>query len=326
MSPVEGLVADALDRRRLFQEMVQHLSPPRRTLPPRLFYDARGAELFEAITRLEEYYPTRTETGILADCLPRVAELVGPGARVVEPGSGSGEKARTLLDALDRPAVFIPMDVAHQQLDRMAAGLEARYPELEVIPVAGDYTEPFHLPEASRRAGATLFFFPGSTIGNLEPPEARRFLSQLREGADGSSSLLIGVDRVKSREVLELAYDDGAGVTAAFNRNALLHLNRLLGGNFRPERFLHRAPWNARASRIEMHLVSREAQEVVLNPGLPEVEPLHLHLEEGEPIVTEHSYKYTPESFQDLTDAAGWRTVERWTDPREWFQVVYLES
>ena len=339
-------------------------SPP--TLPPKLFYDDRGARLFEEITRLPEYYPTRTEVGILEAHLPEMARQIGPGVQVVEFGSGSGEKTELLLRALEDPAAYVPVDIAEEQLARVAAALVRSFPGLKVVPLAADYTRPFRLPDLGARRGGEagtgtetdddaprpLLFFPGSTIGNFEPADAGSFLRRAGESLGPGSLLLIGVDLVKPREILEPAYNDSRGVTAAFNRNALVHLNRVLATDFRPESFRHRASWNEKASRIEMHLVATEAQVVTLpagpsspgsaasgsgsSPSRPDSaasgsgptasDPrLRLALEEGDHIVTEHSYKYTLERFEQLTDEAGWITRETWTDPRKWFAVRFLE-
>jgi L-histidine Nalpha-methyltransferase len=348
-------VTDA--RRTLFREVVRSLERTPRRLPSKLFYDARGAALFEEITRLDEYYPTRTELSILRGCLPRVAERVGPGARVVEFGTGSGEKTALLLEALDRPAQLVLIDISEAQLREVAQGFEARHPGLPVVPLVADYTLPYRLPRpepagtdtrGTKRGpgdaphpgptpppaapGPTLFFFPGSTLGNFEPHEARGFLANMAQSAGRDAALLLGVDRAKPRSIVEPAYNDARGVTAAFNRNALRHLNRELGGDFDPEAFEHRAPWNPEASRIEMHLVSRVRQEVRLAPelegspvpGRDAEAPFHLTLEAGEVIVTEHSYKYTPERLEGLVRSAGWRIAERWTDASTWFDVLYL--
>lgn len=338
------------DRAALYREVVRGLKGSPRRLPAKLFYDARGAELFEAITRLPEYYPTRTELGILADCLPEVARRVGPGARVVEFGSGSGEKTARLLEALDAPAELVLLDISVEQLHEVARGFEARHPGLRVSPVAADYTLPWRLPRpvgaevaapgsglspghepeeasgpGSTEGGRTLFFFPGSTLGNFEPHEARGFLVNMAQAAGRDAALLLGVDREKPREIVEPAYNDAAGVTAAFNRNALHHLNRVLGADFEPEAFAHEAPWNAEESRIEMRLVSLESQEILLDPGLPDAAPFRFTMAPGEAIVTEHSYKFTPERIEGLTRSAGWRTRARWTDAEGWFEVRLLE-
>jgi L-histidine Nalpha-methyltransferase len=327
----------------LREEVARGLSRSPPTLPPKLFYDDRGARLFEEITRLPEYYPTRTEVGILETHLPEMARRIGSGVQVVEFGSGSGEKTELLLRALDDPAAYVPVDIAEEQLRRVAASLDRAFPGLKVVPLAADYTRPFRLPdlglgpgsddgiETAAEAPRPLLFFPGSTVGNFEPADARSFLRRAGESLGPGSLLLIGVDLVKPREVLESAYNDARGVTAAFNRNALVHLNRLLGMDFRPESFRHRAPWNPEASRIEMHLVATEPQVVTLPGKLDDSDSptstprLRLVLEEGDHIVTEHSYKYTLERFEQLTDEAGWITRETWTDPRKWFAVRFLE-
>jgi dimethylhistidine N-methyltransferase len=293
--------------------------PPR--LPSRFFYDREGARLFEAITRLEEYYLTDTEIGILRRSMGEVAKLVGAGARIVEYGSGSGEKTWILLEGLDDPAAYVPVDVSREQLRELARQVAARFPGLEVLPVAADYTALNGLPWPTGRAsGSTLAFFPGSTVGNLEPAEARDFLRQVGRQTGSGSFLLIGVDLVKDRVVLERAYNDGAGVTARFNRNMLTHLNRLLGADFEPEAFRHRAVWNPSASRIEMHLVSTERQAVSLGPEGP-----RFTLDEGDHLVTEHSYKYDPADFRRLAAEAGYTGVEAWSDPKEWFSVQLLQ-
>jgi L-histidine Nalpha-methyltransferase len=319
-----GISAEQADLR-LFQEVARGLRETPRRLPPKLFYDARGAELFEAITRLPEYYPTRTELAILADALPQVARRVGTSARIVEFGSGSGDKTAELLRALEFPSELILVDIAADQLRAVADGFQRDHPGLRVRPVLADYTLPWRLPEPDPASGRTLFFFPGSTIGNFEPHEARGFLANMAQAGGSRASLLLGADLEKPREVLEPAYDDASGVTAAFNRNALSHLNARLGANFDPEAFRHEAPWNARESRIEMRLVSHAHQRVRIAPELPGVEPLLLELGEGEAIVTEHSYKFRPARIEGLARSGGWRSMERWTDPRDWFEVRYLE-
>jgi L-histidine Nalpha-methyltransferase len=313
----------SLDRHALWEEIREGLSRTPPSLPPKLFYDEHGAELFEEITRLPEYYPTRTELEILGLHLPEMAALVGPRARVVEFGSGSGRKTRLLLEALDAPAAYIPVDIAAAQLTAVAARMDRDFPDLQVLPLAADYTHPFHLPEAEPGAGRPLLFFPGSTVGNFEPGDAVEFLRQAGESLGPDAALLIGVDLVKPREILEPAYNDAAGVTAEFNRNALVHLNRLLGTDFSPLAFAHRAPWNAEASRIEMHLVALEP--CIVNLPSPGGHPAaRFEFREGDFLVTEHSYKYEMEDFEALAERAGWRPVGTWTDPREFFAVQLL--
>lgn len=303
-------------------EIVEGLSGTPPTLPPKLFYDDVGAKLFEEITTVPEYYPTRTELGILREHLPDMARRLGPEVVVVEFGSGSGRKTQLLLEALEHPAAYIPVDIAREQLEAVAARMDRDFPALRVLPLAADYTRPFQLPDPGPGSGPPVLFFPGSTVGNFEPPDAEAFLRQARESMGPGAALLMGVDLVKPGEVLEPAYDDARGVTAAFNRNALVNLNRLLGTDFVPEAFRHRAIWNARASRIEMHLVAETDQVVRVPPAPGEAFPTRFLFRRGEHIVTEHSYKYTPDGIDALTRGAGWTTVSSWTDPRGWFAVV----
>ncbi len=302
----------------MFEEVRATLSEIPRRLPPKLFYDERGARLFEKITQLDEYYLTRTELGILEEALPEVRTLVGPGARVVEFGSGSGKKTWKLLDALERPATMVPIDIAEGQLHAFADRIRAEHPEMEVVPLAADFTQPYTLPPSIHEVGTTLVFFPGSTIGNFEPDEAIRFLSHMARA--GGDRLLLGVDMRKSPEILEPAYNDPEGVTAEFNRNALRNLNRTLGANFDPEGFRHHAPWNPEASRIEMHLIARRPMTVTI----PGPAPFHLSLKRDEIIVTEHSYKYTRSRILEMCRAAGWEGQSLWTDVRGWFEVHWL--
>ncbi|MEX2528898.1 MAG: L-histidine N(alpha)-methyltransferase [Gemmatimonadota bacterium] len=305
-------------------------TPPH--LPPKLFYDERGAHLFEKITRLPEYYPTRTELGILRTHLPEMSRPAGPGVRLVEFGSGSGEKTELLLESLEQPTAYIPVDIAREQLNEVAARLDRRFPGLQVLPLAADYTQPFHLPEprgaSDSGRGRPLLFFPGSTLGNFEPQAAQTFLAGAGSSLGPGAALILGVDLEKSPELLLPAYDDARGVTAEFNRNSLVHLNRLLGTDFRPDAFEHRAVWNQPASRMEMHLVALQPQTVTLpaaQNGSGPRDDQRLDFKIGEHIVTEHSYKYTPQSLQALTTAAGWKTVQSWTDANEWFLVRFLE-
>ncbi|MGW8267715.1 MAG: L-histidine N(alpha)-methyltransferase [Longimicrobiales bacterium] len=302
-------------------------SPP--TLPPKLFYDEEGARLFEKITRVPEYYLSRTEMQIFFSCLSRIAEHAGPGATVVEFGSGNGEKAGVLLRALREPLAYVPVDIAREQLDRVAARIDGEFPRLRVLPLVADFTHGIQLPEMrgpeGQRPGRPLLFFPGSTIGNFEPEDARGFLRMAGESLGPGAALVIGFDLVKARGVLEAAYDDAEGVTAAFNVNALRHLNRLLHADFRLECFRHRAVWNPEESRIEMHLVALADQVVTLPSSSSRTPATRFRLRAGDHLVTEHSYKYTLEGFRTLADEAGWETVESWTDPRRWFAVGYLE-
>jgi L-histidine Nalpha-methyltransferase len=289
-------------------DVLAGLRAPHKTLPCRLLYDARGAELFEQICTLDEYYPTRSELALLDRHLPAIARAAGPDARVIEPGSGAGLKTRMLLSALDRPASYIPIDVSAEQLQATARDLRAAFPALEVVPIAGDYTAALDLPTGLAAAGRTLVFFPGSTIGNFEPDDARRFLARLAALAGPGATLVLGADANQDPDVLLRAYDDAQGVTAAFDLNVLAHLNRTHAATFDLSAFMHRSVWDAQRSRIEMHLVSRRRQ-VVQVAGEP------IQLERGEAIVTEHCYKHPPDVLAQLLGAAGWQVRETFVDP-----------
>ena len=303
-------------------EVVTNLqaTPPR--LPCKLFYDQRGAELFDAITRTQAYYPTRVEIGILEAARREIAELVGAHAYVVELGSGSGRKTQILLDALDRPAGYTPIDVSYEQLHAFAAALRRSRPELLVRPLCADYTRPFELPARPPGAERTLVFFPGSTIGNFEPLEALRFLRRLRSHCTPDGALLIGVDLKKDRATLEHAYNDPEGITAEFNLNILAHINGKLGADFVLPAFRHHAIYNEAAARIEMHLISLVDQTVTI-PGSTDT---RIHFAAGQNIVTEHSYKYDLAEFERLGVSAGFRCERRWTDKAERFAVFLFRA
>ena len=311
-------------------EVLAGLRAPRKHLPCKLLYDARGAALFEQITTLEDYYLTRAEHALLTESLPAIAAAVGPGARVVEPGSGAGVKTRMLLAALDAPSSYVPIDVSAEQLAENAAALATEFPAIAIQPVCGDYTVPLALPppaparrpgrpddhseappaasQAAPSAGRTLVFFPGSTIGNFEPDAAHAFLRRLAQEAGPGAMLLLGADANQDAESLLRAYDDREGVTAEFDRNVLAHLNRSHGTDFDVDAFLHRAIWDAGRSRIEMHLVSRRRQTVT-------VAGESFHFERGEPIVTEHCYKHPPALLHAMLGGAGWRVGHVFVDP-----------
>jgi len=293
------------------------LGGARKTLPCKYLYDARGSQLFERICELAEYYPTRTELAIMEAHAGEMARRLGPRCLLVEYGSGSSRKTRLLLDRLEAPAGYVPIDISRDALAASVRALAEAYPDLEVLPVCADYTEPIELPVPSRPAARRGVYFPGSTIGNFSPAEAQRFLARMARVAGRGGAILIGVDLRKDRRTLERAYDDASGVTAAFNLNLLSRLNRELGADFDPGRFAHRAVWNEAAGRVEMHLVSRTRQSV-------SVAGRRFAFAAGESIHTENSYKYTLEQFARLAAGAG-LTVERvWTDPRERFSVQYL--
>ena len=294
------------------------LSRPQKTLPCRYFYDARGSALFEEITRLPEYYPTRTETAILAANAAAIVEGVAEGSVLVEFGSGSSLKTEILLDRLPHIATYVSIDVSQSALADAARRLEARFPALDVRPLLGNFARPVALP-AEFAARPKTGFFPGSTIGNQTPPEAQRLLRAFRGMLSPGGRLIIGVDLKKDERTLVRAYNDAAGVTAAFNLNLLARINREIGPAFDLKAFRHEAIYNPRDGRIEMHLVSRRRQEITLLGR-------RFTFREGESIHTENSYKYSLAQFQDLARAAEWLTRRVWTDAANLFSVHELVS
>jgi dimethylhistidine N-methyltransferase len=299
------------------RDAIAGLSQCEKRLPCKYLYDERGARLFEQICELPEYYPTRTEMAILKHHIGEIVALAGPCCRLVDLGSGSGSKARLVLDALDQPASYVPVDVAGEQLGQNAARLAEAYPALDIQPHCADYTGELDLP-ASRNGGKTLVFFPGSTIGNFEPDEAMEFLRRLGRSCKPEGGLLIGVDLKKDPQMLHAAYNDSQGVTAAFNLNLLSRANRELGAEFDLAQFSHDAVYNEPAGRIEMRLISS-------GPQIVRVDGRQFHFANGERILTEHSYKYTPSEFRRLAARAGLAVVRCWTDDRRWFSVQFLK-
>jgi dimethylhistidine N-methyltransferase len=296
-------------------DVLKGLSGPRKTLPARWLYDDRGSALFEAITGLAEYYPTRSETGILTASAPEIAQFIGPGAVVVEYGAGSALKTEILLRALE-PAAYVPVDIAAHFLAASAARIKARFPHLAIRPFAADFTADFDLP-ADLPRGRRVGFFPGSTIGNLASDEAEDFLRRMAAHVGPGGAGLVGVDLNKDPKTLLAAYDDREGVTAQFNLNLLTRINRELGGDFDIGAFRHQARWNAADSAVEMHAVSTRAQTItVAGRGFA--------FEAGESIHTESSRKYDLEQFTDLTTLSGWRVGPIWTDTENPFAVVAL--
>jgi L-histidine Nalpha-methyltransferase len=317
VSPVRPEIADIA---------LRGLQAKPKTLPATLFYDAEGCRLFGEITRLPEYYVTRTELALLAEIAPELGAILPEHAALVEYGASDETKARLLLAALRHPATYVPIDVAASALDALEARLRRSMPNLAVFPIAADFLEPLPLPDGLGPRGLTtngrgstpiIGFFPGSTIGNFEPATARRFLLQVRATLGPKAQFLVGVDLRKDPSILIPAYDDKAGITAAFNRNMLVRLNREAAADFDPASFAHRAVWNDAESRIEMHLISLRNQvaHVVGHP---------VHFARGESIHTENSYKHTPESFAALARSSGWSAEAMWTDPQELFSIHLL--
>jgi dimethylhistidine N-methyltransferase len=305
----------------LCEDAVRGLSGPEKKLPPKYFYDERGARLFEEICALDAYYPTRTELAILKENVDEIAERIGPRCQLVEFGSGSGLKTRLLLEHLQDPVAYVPIDIARTQLVEFAISTAARFPSLEVAPVCADYTGPFELPPPHRRDCRTVAFFPGSTIGNFEPWEAECFLAHVARLCGPDGGLLIGVDLRKDPAVIERAYNDPERVTAEFNLNLLARINRECGADFDLSAFRHQALFDGQYGRIEMRLVSTRAQTVRI-PGVGG--GIEIAFAEGEFITTEYSYKYDPRHFSELVKAAGWSIERGWTDERQWFAVQLL--
>jgi dimethylhistidine N-methyltransferase len=286
---------------------------PRR-IPAKYFYDDAGSALFEKITEQPEYYPTRCEMEILRERAPEIAKLIPDGAALVEFGSGSNKKVRLLLAAAPKLAAYVPVDINGQMLEQEAAELRADFPQLQILPVAADICYPFDLPREAREASVRVGFFPGSTIGNFEPHEAASFLRNAAKILGPNSRLIIGVDLIKPAEILNAAYNDAAGVTAAFNMNLLTRINRELGANFRPECFEHHAFYNRERNRIEMHLASLKRQKV-------KVAGETIDFRAGETIHTENSYKYSIDSLRALARGVGWTPDGMWTDAQGYFSV-----
>lgn len=308
----------------LCDDVLRGLALPQPALPPKYFYDERGAKLFERICELPEYYPTRTEIGILREHGQQMADGIGAHARIIEFGSGSGIKTRILLEHLDDPAAYVPIDIATRQLRDFANDLRTAFPGLNVMPVAGDYTARIHLPPPPAGTARTATFFPGSTIGNFEERDALAFLRQVRALCGEGGALLIGADMHKDPEILEAAYNDSEGVTAEFNLNLLHRINRECHADFPLDAFLHRAVYDEARMRIEMRLECVRGCTVhVPDPRTEDV--TSFEFSEGDHILTEYSHKYTPDSFRAMAEQTGWTVAQRWTDERGWFGVWLLE-
>jgi dimethylhistidine N-methyltransferase len=298
-------------------EVLRGLGSPQKELPCKLFYDEVGSQLFEQITTIDEYYPTRAELRIMRAAAADIATRLGPECLVLEYGSGSSIKTRILLDHLERPAAYVPIDISRELLQQAAADLAGAYPGLRVLPVCADYTTRLELPKTLPAAARRVAYYPGSTIGNFVPEDARRFLAGIAQVCGRQGGLLIGVDLKKDPLMLHRAYNDALGITASFNLNILARLNRELAANFALDQFRHYAFYNPVFARVEMHLVSLKEQVVRIGH-------VNFHFDVGESIWTEASYKYTPQEFASLAASAGWRVEQVWTDDRGLFSVQYL--
>ena len=313
---VDAGVADRPCDPDLAAHVLDGLARPQKALPSRFLYDARGSALFEQITTLDEYYLTRTEIGLLERYGADMAALIGARASVIEFGSGSSRKTPILLRALEDAAAWVPIDIDDGTLAQSVRDMKGRFPALRLVPIHADFMQPVTLPD-DRLSANRVGFFPGSTIGNFRPQEAVAFLRRVGATLGHSAAMIIGVDLKKDLGTLLAAYDDVEGVTAAFNRNLLVRINRELGADFDLDAFAHEARYDLDRGRIEMHLVSRAPQSV-------RVLGRTFRFAAGETIHTEVSCKYTIDEFRLLARAAGWQPVQTWSDERDWFAIHFL--
>ncbi len=300
----------------ILNTVLSGLTKPRKELPSKLFYDKRGSQLFDEITKLEEYYPTRTEMQILEDNIKEIGSLLGEGTLLIELGSGSSRKIRLLLDNIPGLAAYVPIDISQEHLINAADNLSRDYPDLTIIPLVADYTKEFALPRIVKSYDHISAFYPGSTIGNFKPEEAKEFLHRISRFIGGNGGMIIGVDLKKDKETLECAYNDNKGVTAEFNLNILKHINNETGSDFNARNFHHHAFYNEEKGRIEMHLISDENQNVRLNGTV-------INLKKNDDILTEYSYKYTLDEFKALI-ADFFYVKNVWLDPKGLFSIQYL--
>jgi dimethylhistidine N-methyltransferase len=299
-------------------DILAGLSRTPKRLPSKYFYDQRGSELFEEITRQPEYYLTRVELKLLEDSAAEIVAAVGPRAHVVEYGSGSGRKTRLLLDALEDPVAYTPIEISRNALLASVERLDREFGDIEVLPVLADFTQPVPLPRPERKADHALVFFPGSTLGNFTDSEAVRLLCAMRATMGDRGGALVGIDLQKSPAIIEAAYNDAAGVTAAFTRNLLARLNRDIGSDFDLDAFAHHAEYVVDAGRIETFLVSQHAQAVT-------VEGRRFDFAAGERMQVEYSQKYTDASLAALAREAGLKVVRGWNDAKDWFGLRLLQ-
>ena len=301
----------------LHQEIIHRLKQPQASISPKYFYDPLGCRLFELITLLPEYYPTRTEQALMREHLSAIAAAVGHGGTLIDLGAGNCEKAAALFDAL-RPSQYAALDISTDFLHQAVAALRKKYPAIDMCAVSADLSAQFDLPP-SVHTHSRRFFYPGSSIGNFDPPDAVALLSHIRHLCHNDGGLLIGIDLVKDPAILEAAYNDELGVTAAFNLNLLNHLNALLGSNFHAREWRHRVRYAAPQSRIEMYLEASRNLTVRWPGG-------ERDFKAGERIHTENSYKYRLDDFEKLLARAGFTHTQSWTDSRQWFAVCYASA
>jgi dimethylhistidine N-methyltransferase len=296
--------------------IIAGLRKTQKMLSPKYFYDDAGSKLFEEITEQPEYYLTNTELDIMTGNIDEMTGVIGEQASLIEFGSGSSMKTRMLLEHMHAPAVYVPVDISEEHLHESQLSIQADFPEIEVLPVVADFTQPFDLPSPRTTPLSNVVYFPGSTIGNFEYEDALGLLGVMHTEAGAGGALLIGVDLQKDPAVVDAAYNDRAGVTAQFNLNILRHLNRAFGSDFNLDAFTHRAAYRPEEGRVVVELVSRTRQ--VVHIGDVEIE-----FADGESIITEYSHKYTLDGFADMAEIAGFKVRHVWTDPQQWFSVQY---
>lgn len=301
----------------ILKEVLVGLSKGQKAIPPKFLYDKRGSEIFEIICQLPEYYPTRAENEILEEYSEEIADLIGDNPLVIEPGSGSCEKIRYLFKAFKGHLTYVPIEISREILLRTISDIHESFPDVRVLPICADFTQTMDFPLSISGKQKRLVFFPGSTIGNLDPQDAISFLKSIEKILGDDGALLIGVDMKKDKRIFELAYDDSQGVTAAFNLNLLERLNREINATFEINNFKHHAFYNEALNRVEMHLQSRVPQLVRVSESI-------FRFREGETIHTENSYKYSVEEFCELCAKANLKLVKDWKDSQQLFCVYYF--
>lgn len=304
------------EREKLLEEILESLSKTQKVLPSKLFYDQKGSCLFDQICELDEYYPTRTETSIMNENIEDICSILGRNSLLIELGSGSSKKIRLLLSGLQNPAGYVPIDISEEHLINSVNILARDYPHLRILPVSADYTQPFSLPKFDFIYSKKVVYYPGSTIGNFEPEYASQFLNSIGKRLGKGTGLLIGVDLKKDKQILEDAYNDKKGITAEFNLNILTRLNTELDIDFNIEQWKHYAFYNSKEGRIEMHLESLSEQDV-------NVDGENITFREEETILTEYSYKYSIEDFEELI-SDSYKLEKVWTDKENKFGILYF--
>ncbi len=298
-------------------EIIRGLKLNQKELSPKFFYDEKGSLLFDQICELDEYYPTRTETKILTDNITDIVANIDSKSIIIEYGSGSSIKTKILLDHLPELAAYIPVDISYSHLQKSAKSLQKRYPKLNIIPVKADYTNSFDLPAITEHGHNSTVFFPGSTIGNFYPTQAIEFLKNIAEQVGSGGGLIIGVDLKKDSQILDRAYNDSQGITDKFNLNMLNNINSITGSNFVLKNFSHFAKYNSNFGRIEMHLISKIDQKVIIKDE-------EILFRGGESLLTEVSYKYSLEEIREMACEAGFIVKKTWVDDNKYFSVSCL--